>query len=103
MAETDRRRLVNAGDPVVTVEQTEPLRDRWVTSGKVSYSLERGDAVTIGVLEFPYRDAPTRSEAITQSLEQMESVVGALTELLGRLRAADESQAETSEKLSPGA
>ncbi len=93
MAEPDKRRLVNVGDPAVTVEQTEALRDRWVATGKVSYSLERGDAAMIGVLEFPYRDAPTRSDAITQSLDQMESVIGALTELLERLRGGHDDPA----------
>jgi hypothetical protein len=85
MTEPDKRRVINAGEPVVTVELTEALHDHWVTSGKVSYSLERGDAATIGVLEFPYRDAPTRSDAVAQSLNQMASVIRALTELLKRL------------------
>ena len=70
MVETDRRPLVNAGDPIVTVERTEALRDGWVTSGKVSYSLERGDEVTIGVLEFSFRDAPPQSEAIARALSK---------------------------------
>lgn len=86
MVEPDKRRVVNAGDPVVTVEQTEALRDRWVTSGKVSYSIERGDSAPIGLLEFPFRDAPTRGNAISQSLDQMDSAIRALTALLQRLR-----------------
>jgi len=89
MAERDKRKVVSVADPTVTVDQTEALRDRWVTTGKVSYSIERGDAATIGVLEFPYRDAPTRSDAIAQTLDQMESVIKELTSLLGRLRQGD--------------
>jgi hypothetical protein len=95
-AEPDKRRLVNAGDPVVSVEVTEALRDRWVTSGRVSYSLERGDAAAIGGLECPYRDAPTQSDAIAQSLDQMQSVIRALTELKDRLVEAAKAETETS-------
>ena len=95
MAESDKRRVVNAGDPVVKVEVTEALRDRWVTSGKVSYSLERGDAAIVGVLEFPYRDAPTQSDAVAQSLDQMHAVIRALTELRDRLVTAAETETET--------
>ena len=65
MAEPDKRRIVSIGDPVVSIDQTEALRDRWVTTGKVSYTIERGDAAMIGVLEFPYRDAPTRNDAMS--------------------------------------
>jgi len=86
MAEPDKRRVVTTGDPIVTIEQTEALRDRWVTTGKVSYSIERGDAAPMGVLEFPYRDAPTRGDAISQSLDQIESVIRALADTLERLR-----------------
>jgi hypothetical protein len=96
MAERDRRRIVGAGDPVVSVDQTEALRDRWVTTGKVSYTIERGDAAVIGVLEFPFRDAPTRSDAIEQTLDQMESVIRELTSLLERLRGGGQTGREES-------
>jgi hypothetical protein len=89
VTERDKRKIVSISDPTVTVDQTEALRDRWVTTGKVSYSIERGDATTVGVLEFPYRDAPTRSDAIAQSLDQMDSVVKELASLLERLRQGD--------------
>jgi hypothetical protein len=39
-------------------------------SSKVSYSLERGDAVTIGGLAFPYRDRAHAEGGNSQSLEQ---------------------------------
>jgi len=96
MAEPDKRRIVSIGDPVVSIDQTEALRDRWVTTGKVSYTIERGDAAMIGVLEFPYRDAPTRNDAIAQTLSQIESVVGELTRLLERLRQGEPTGRETS-------
>ena len=90
MAETEKRKVVSISDPVVSIEQTEALRDNWVTTGKVSYTIERGDAAMIGVLEFPYRDAPSRGDAIAQTLDQMDSVIAEMTSLLQRLRRGGE-------------
>jgi hypothetical protein len=81
---------ISIGEPIVTVEKTEALRDGWVASGRIAYPID--SVRTNGtVLEFLFKDASSRSEAVHQSLAEIEALADALVSLVAGLRQSEVS------------
>lgn len=66
------------GEPLVSVEKTEPLHDGWVTTGTVAYPLS-GPFVGTAEIRFIYRNASGPKEAINQTLPHLQALVDDLS------------------------
>ena len=62
------------GEPVVFVDNTEPLREGWVTTGTVAYPLSGPFAATTEI-RFIYRDAAGPKEAIEQTIAHAQALI----------------------------
>jgi hypothetical protein len=80
--------VLSLGEPSITIEKTEALRAGWVTSGRVVYPVDGGRSANV-VLEFSFKDAASRSDAIQQSLNEIEALIDALSATVSRLQAGN--------------